>query len=178
MAQRSKPVRIYEPYFYEDLQVGTEFLTPKRTVTETDLIQFAMLTSDWNTVHTDATAAAKSEFGRRIVHGALGMSLATGLVQRTGMFEGSAVALLDFEQWTFKHPLFVGDTIHTRLQIESKRLTSKGDRGIVRRHLSLINQENVTIQEGISNFMVWTKTSKRHLRHQEEMTTGSEGQKE
>ncbi len=73
-----------------------------------------MLSADWNAVHTDALSTRDSEFGGRIVHGALGLMITTGIVQRSGMFEGSAVALLGFSDWVFDRPLRVGDTVFTR----------------------------------------------------------------
>lgn len=150
-------MRPYQPYYFEDLDEGAAFETARRTVTETDLIQFAMLSSDWNAVHTDAISADESSFGRRIVHGALGLTLATGLLQRTGMFEGSAVALLGFDEWRFHCPLFVGDTVFTRMTVLGKRLTSRADRGIVHREIQLVNQENAIVQSGRSDFMVWCR---------------------
>ncbi|AWT51579.1 MaoC/PaaZ C-terminal domain-containing protein [Mycolicibacterium smegmatis] len=145
----------YQAYYFDDFTVGNEFETPRRTVTETDLIQFAMLSSDWNTVHTDALAAGDSTFGRRIVHGALGLTLATGLLQRTGMFEGSAVALLGYSEWRFTKPLFVGDTVYTRMRVLGLRPTSCGRRGIISRSIELVNQDGEIVQQGISDFMLW-----------------------
>lgn len=147
-------VRPYEPYFFEDLSVGQEFETARRTVTETDLMVFAMLSSDWNAVHTDALAAGESEFGGRIVHGALGLMITTGLLQRSGMFEGSAVALLSFSDWVFDRPLRVGDTVFTRLRIAGLRRTSREDRGVINRELELVNQDGDVVQHGRSDFMV------------------------
>jgi acyl dehydratase len=147
-------MRPYKPYFFEDLAVGQEFETPRRTVTETDLMVFAMLSSDWNAMHTDALAAAESQFGGRIVHGALGLMLTTGLVQRSGIFEGSAVALLGYSDWVFDRPLRVGDTVFTRLRIAGLRRTSRGDRGVINRELELINQDGDVVQHGRSDFMV------------------------
>lgn len=152
-------MRPYEPYFLEDLEVGECFETARRTITETDLVQFAMISSDWNAVHTDALASGVSEFGGRIVHGALGLTLATGLLQRTGMFEGSAVALLGFREWTFTRPLFVGDTVLTRMHVLDVRETRTGDRGVVARRLQLVNQHDQVVQEGISDFMVWKRAA-------------------
>jgi acyl dehydratase len=148
-------VKPYSPYFFDDLTIGNEFETPRRTVTETDLVQFAMLSSDWNAVHTDALSSAASSFGRRIVHGALGLTIATGLLQRTGMFEGSAIALLGYTEWRFNKPLFVGDTVHTKMQVLGLRPTRCGLRGIVSRSIELINQDDETVQHGLSDFLLW-----------------------
>jgi acyl dehydratase len=72
----------------------------------------------------------------------------TGLLDRTGLFDGSAIAMLGIKDWAFKGPIFVGDTIHFEMEIVSKRLTSNEDRGIVDRKFSLINQRGETVQEG------------------------------
>lgn len=151
-------VRPYQPYYLEDLEEGQVFETARRTVTETDLVSFAMLSSDWNAVHTDALATSDSQFGVRIVHGALGLTLATGLIQRTGMFEGSAVALLGFSDWRFERPLYVGDTVFTRLRIVAVRRTRRGDRGVVTREIELVNQDHISVQRGCSDFMVLART--------------------
>jgi acyl dehydratase len=75
------------------------------------------------------------------------------------MFEGSAVALLGFAEWMFDRPLYVGDTVHTRLRITSVRRTSKGDRGVIGRELALVNQHGEVVQHGKSDFMVWSRSS-------------------
>ena len=80
--------------YYEDFAVGDTYVTPSRTVGEYDISQFAGLSGDYNPIHTDATFAEASEFGQRIAHGLLGMSILTGLVVRLGIFEGSTIALL------------------------------------------------------------------------------------
>jgi acyl dehydratase len=147
-------VRPYQPYYLEDLAVGQEFETARRTITETDLVTFAMLSSDWNAIHTDALATKDSRFGGRIVHGALGLTIATGLLQRTGMFEGSAVALLGLSEWVFAKPLYVGDTVFTRMRIAAVRPTGDGKRGVISRELELVNQHDEIVQHGRSDFMV------------------------
>jgi acyl dehydratase len=134
--------------YYEDLTEGQTFTSPARTVTETDLVSFAMLSGDWNPIHTNQEFAQETYYGKRVVHGVFGISMMTGLLDRTGLFDGSAIAMLGIKDWTFKGPIFVGDTIHFEMEIVSKRLTSKEDRGIVDRKFKLINQRGETVQEG------------------------------
>ena len=134
--------------YYEDLTEGQTFTSPARTVTETDLVSFAMLSGDWNPIHTNQEFAQETYYGKRVVHGVFGISMMTGLLDRTGLFDGSAIAMLGIRDWTFKGPIFVGDTIHFEMEIVSKRLTSKEDRGIVDRQFRLINQRGETVQEG------------------------------
>jgi len=143
--------------YYEDLTEGQTFTSLARTVTETDLVSFAMLSGDWNPIHTDQEFAEKTYYGKRIVHGIFGISMMTGLLDRTGLFDGSAIAMLGIRDWNFKGPIFVGDTIHFEMEIVSKRLTSKEDRGIVDRKFSLINQRGETAQEGHIAIMLLLK---------------------
>jgi acyl dehydratase len=81
----------------------------------------------------------------------------TGLMDRTGLFSGSAIAMLSIKDWQFKAPIFIGDTLHFELEILSKRLTSKGDRGIVGRRFRLINQRGEVTQEGDIDIMLRLK---------------------
>jgi acyl dehydratase len=140
--------------YYDDLEVGQVFTTPARTVTETDLVSFAMLTGDWNQIHTDKEFAKGTMYGQPVVHGLFGLVMMTGLLERSGLFSGSAMAMLDVRDWTFTAPIFVGDTLHASIEIVSKRLTSKGDRGIVDRRFSLVNQRGEVAQVGNLGLMI------------------------
>ena len=139
---------------YEDLTEGQTFTSPARTVTETDLVSFAMLSGDWNAIHTDEEFARETFYGKRVVHGLFGLSVMTGLLDRTGLFGGSAIAMLGISDWQFKAPIFVDDTLHFEMEIVSKRLTSGGDRGIIDRKFSLINQRGEVVQEGHIGLML------------------------
>ena len=145
--------------YYEDLSEGQTFTGPARTVTETDLVNFAMLSGDWNPIHTDEEFANSTHYGKRVVHGLFGLSMTTGLLDRTGLFAGSIIAALGIRDWNYKAPVFVGDTLHFEMEIASKRLTSKGDRGIVDRKFRLINQRNEVVQEGHIGLMIRLKNS-------------------
>ena len=140
--------------YYEDLAEGQTFTSPARTVTETDLVSFAMLSGDWNAIHTDEEFARETFYGKRVVHGLFGLSMMTGLLDRTGLFGGSAIAMLGISDWQFKAPIFVDDTLHFEMEIVSKRLTGGGDRGIIDRKFSLINQRGEVVQEGHIGLML------------------------
>jgi acyl dehydratase len=140
--------------YYEDLTEGQTFTSPARTVTETDLVSFAMLSGDWNAIHTDEEFARETFYGKRVVHGLFGLSMMTGLLDRTGLFGGSAIAMLGIRDWQFKAPIFVDDTLHFEMEIVSKRLTGGGDRGIIDRKFSLINQRGEVVQEGHIGLML------------------------
>lgn len=140
--------------YFEDLDVGLVLTSPARTVTETDLVTFCMLSGDWNQIHSNEEFSKGTDYGKRVVHGLFGMSVLTGLMDRAGWFSTSAVAMLGIKEWEFRAPLFVGDTIHCELEINSLRLTSRGDKGVVGRRFRLVNQRGEVIQEGDIPLMV------------------------
>jgi acyl dehydratase len=144
------------PLYLDDLKAGQTFVTPGRTITEADVMSFAAWTNDNNQVHTDVEFAKNTRYGQRIVHGMLGASLCLGLIARTGVFEGSAVALLGIDQWQFTAPVFIGDTLTCTVEILSARPTSSGKYGVVERQLTLRNQHGETVQSGRMDVMVTT----------------------
>ncbi|MGP3536048.1 MaoC/PaaZ C-terminal domain-containing protein [Microbacterium sp. RD1] len=145
--------------FFEDLSPGDTFLSTGRTVTEADVVNFAGLSGDFNQIHLDAHAAQSSMYGQRVAYGVLGLSMATGLLDRIGVFRESMAAMLEIESWRFVSPVFIGDTVRLRLTIEDLRLTSRGDRGVVRRRLELLNQRDEVVQSGIITVMVLCRSA-------------------
>lgn len=101
---------------FDALEGGERFVTRGRTITETDLVSFSALTGDWHPQHSDADWAATSRFGERIAHGMMVMSYAIGLVP---LEPEHVVALRRVSEVVFKHPVYVGDTIHVEGTIES-----------------------------------------------------------
>jgi acyl dehydratase len=140
--------------YFEDLSPGDAFLSTGRTVTESDVVNFAGLSGDFNQIHLDAEAAKETMYGQRVAYGVLGLSIATGLLDRLGLFRESMAAMMEIESWRFVAPVFIGDTVRLRLTIEDTRLTSRGDRGVVRRHLELLNQRDEVVQTGVITVMV------------------------
>tara|TARA_R110002124_G_scaffold227255_1_gene392533 strand:+ start:909 stop:1361 length:453 start_codon:yes stop_codon:yes gene_type:complete len=135
------------PKYYEDLKVGDKFVTPRRTITETDIVNFSGISGDYNALHTDEVFALETQFGGRIAHGPLGFVVATGLSNRTGLFDGSTLAFLEV-QWKFTAPIYPGDTVHLEMTVAELRPTSKPDRGILVREMKLINQKDQLVQAG------------------------------
>jgi acyl dehydratase len=136
------------PLYYEDVEVGFRFETPGRTVTEADLVAFAGVSGDFNPLHTDRVYAAQSIYGERIAHGALVLSLATGLRQRVGLFDGTLMGLLEIRTWRFLAPVRIGDTIRVATEIAELRETSKPDRGIMVQRVEVLNQDDALVGSG------------------------------
>jgi acyl dehydratase len=144
------------PLYFEDFIEGHQQVTPGRTITESDVMRFAGLSGDFNPAHTNYEYAKAGPFKAPIAHGLLSLIVAAGLVDRGGDLDGSAVALLGVD-WRFKLPVMFGDTIRVRTTVASKRLTSKGDRGVLVRKVEVLNQSDSVIQEGSFTTMVWLK---------------------
>ena len=127
--------------------VGDASTSPGRTITETDVVLFSGLSGDYNELHTNTAFAAGTPFGQRIAHGLLGLSIASGLVGRLGLIEGTAIAFTGLE-WRFKAPVFIGDTIRVRAEVEKTRAMRAVGGGMVILQVSVLNQRDEVVQEG------------------------------
>jgi 3-hydroxybutyryl-CoA dehydratase len=96
---------------FDELELGEEFETRGRTVTEADVVGFAALTGDLHPQHTDAEWASRSPFGERIAHGMLILSYAVGLAP---LDPERVLALRRLRDIVFKRPVVLGDTIRLR----------------------------------------------------------------
>jgi acyl dehydratase len=143
--------------YFEEFSVGQKIHTVGRTVSEGDIFNFAGLTGDYNQIHTNAEFASKTQFGQRIAHGLLGLSLATGLIMQTGFLEGTVLAFREINEWKFVKPFFIGDTISAELTItETKALPRVGGGSIIAA-IVVKNQTNELCQRGSLNLLVLSK---------------------
>ncbi len=145
--------------FFEDFAPGQTFESTGRTVTEADLTLFCMVSGDWNPIHADAEFARSTRYGQRLVHGAFGIAISTGLMHQLGIFEKSAVAMMGFRSWVFREPMFVGDTIRLRLTVTGTEAGTSGRTGRVARRFELLNQRGAVVQEGESDVLVLTRAA-------------------
>ena len=142
-----------ERQYFEEIQVGDQYVSPGRTVTEADIVAFAGLSGDYNVLHTDAEFMRSSIFGERIAHGLLGLSIQSGLGMRAIPRPFATIAFVGL-RWRFKGPIKIGDTIKVRIAVTDKRETAKPDRGIVVLQRSVVNQRGEVVQEGETDLMV------------------------
>src|SRR6266481_5168645 len=70
--------------YFDDLRVGDQHQTPGRTVTETDVVNFAGLSADYNSLHVDAEFAKGLDFGQRVAHGLLILTMGRDAVNQRG----------------------------------------------------------------------------------------------
>ncbi|MFN8104322.1 MAG: MaoC/PaaZ C-terminal domain-containing protein [Acidimicrobiia bacterium] len=139
---------VTEPLFgscFEESQVGRTVESQGRTVTEADVVHFAMLSGDWYPLHTDAEYAAASRFGGRIAHGFLTLSIMSGFLP---MQPGQLEAFYGIERLRFRQPVMIGDTIRARFEIVEKR-PAKGGLGVIVVAMKVLDQRGETVAEGL-----------------------------
>ena len=134
--------------YFEEFEVGQTIVSPGRTITEADIVAFAGLTGDYNLIHTDAVYAATTPFGRRVAHGLLGLSMASGLAARTGVLEGTVLAFREVSEWKFSRPIFIGDTIHVELEVEEAKALPRLGGGSLTLGVEVKNQDDAATMRG------------------------------
>lgn len=144
--------------YFEDFSVGQKLASVGRTVTEGDIMTFAGLTGDYNQIHTDAAFAAGTQFGQRIAHGLLGLSIAVGLLMRTGVLEGTVIAFREIVEWKFIKPVFIGDTIHVEMEAKELKAMPRVGGGLAHVALEVKNQNDETLMRGTLAVLVASKS--------------------
>ncbi|MEW5911365.1 MAG: MaoC/PaaZ C-terminal domain-containing protein [Thermodesulfobacteriota bacterium] len=142
--------------FFEDLEVGDSFKSVARTITEADLVNFAALIGWYDPLHCDEVYAGQTPFGKRIAPGLLGLALSNGLCRGCFSTRVGRAANLAFVSvnWSFKKPIFIGDTIHVEQVISEKRETKSPERGLVTIKVAVLNQDGQEAQGGDKLFML------------------------
>jgi len=145
--------KIIRGRYFEDFEIGAEFTTPARTITQTDIINFACLSGDFNEVHTNFEYCKSTQFGEPIAHGPMVYAVAAGLQYASGLNDGTLLALLQVDAWRMLGPVKHGDTIHMVTKVLSKKASSKPDRGTVTFQRRILKQDDSTVQEMTSTYL-------------------------
>jgi 3-hydroxybutyryl-CoA dehydratase len=136
-----------EKNFFEDYKSGEVFVSPGRTITETDIVLFSAFTGDWHPLHTDVEYAAKTPFKGRIAHGMLGLVVGMAALFRLGphvVLPKSFIAFYGMESIRFTAPVRIGDTIHCEMTIRS--LAEKdAKRGVIEAENIIKNQRGEAV---------------------------------
>ncbi|MBJ8012256.1 phenylacetic acid degradation bifunctional protein PaaZ [Escherichia coli] len=147
--------------YFEELQPGDSLLTPRRTMTEADIVNFACLSGDRFYAHMDKIAAAESIFGERVVHGYFVLSAAAGLFVDAGV--GPVIANYGLESLRFIEPVKPGDTIQVRLTCKRKTLKKQRSAeekptGVVEWAVEVFNQH----QTPVALYSILTLVARQH----------------
>jgi acyl dehydratase len=129
---------------FEDFTVGERFTSAPRPVTPADLAAFTALSGDDHPLHAGPDG---------ILQGPFGIAVAMGLMQSLGLHGDAVRGLLD-THWSYRRPIRVGDTLTLELTIIRCRRTRSGTRGVVTRHMRLLDGEGRTVQEGATAALV------------------------
>jgi len=155
---------------FDDLVVGDEWESPRRTVTEADVVGFAGLSGDFNPLHVDYSSQVGNPFGRPVAHGLLGLAIATGLASQAPRVD--TLAFLAILEWRFHRPIFFGDTIYVVSTILGLESSAGGRRGVVTWRRTIFNQDGHLVQEGRTQTLVRGRTSSGNRQAQQPEDSG------
>jgi acyl dehydratase len=141
--------------FFEEFVEGLSILTPKRTITDADIVNFAGISGDFNPLHVDEVFARTTVHGGRIAHGMLSASVSSGLAALTGIFDGTVVGLLEVDA-RFVGVVRPGDTVQLELECVAKRRALQSDSGLVVLKTTLRNQRSEVVSEGKWKLLIKT----------------------
>ena len=133
--------------YWDNLEVGEQFKTLKRTVTEADIVNFIGVTGMVETLFTDVTFGdhGGGPMDGRVAPAALVYTMTEGLLVQSTM-QTTGLALLEVEKKVLA-PVFAGDTIYAEVEVMAVRATSKGNRGIVTTMNNVMNQKGDKVIE-------------------------------
>ena len=145
--------------YFDDLEVGQEWVSGGRTMTESDIVNFAGFSGDFNPIHIDAEFAKSTPFRRPIAHGFAVFSIGSGL----GVMNPPVrtIAMLKVRVWNFLLPVFAGDTIKMTSRVVEKTLRGRGRRGEVVWYRGITNQDGKVVQEGELVLLIEARPSHR-----------------
>jgi len=133
--------------YFKDFQEGMTLVTPSRTITAADIVNFCCLSGDFNEVHANVEYAKTTTFGDVIAHGPMVYAIAGGLQYASGINDGTLLALLEITNWKMLAPVFAGDTIRLEQTVIMTKKTSKPDRGVVKFQRQIVKQDGSAVQE-------------------------------
>lgn len=133
-----KAPRLGQGFYWQDIQVGQKFKTFRRTVTETDLVNFISVTGMLEAIFIEDGYEAGAIHGRP-VPGALTYTLIEGFILQT-MIQGTGLAMLELTQKILA-PVLVGDTIEAEIEVVGIRPTSNKNRAIVDSDIKVYKQD-------------------------------------
>jgi acyl dehydratase len=140
--------------FLDDFRVGEKFASDGVTITESEIIRFA-LQFDPQSFHMDVTAAEKSPYGGLIASGFHTLSLCFRMFIQQGVIAASSIGSPGIDEVRWLAPVRPGDTLRTETEVlEVKPSSSKTDRGILRMKYAGVNQNGVHVVSFVLNHLL------------------------
>jgi 3-hydroxybutyryl-CoA dehydratase len=136
--------------FYEDIELGQKFRSGGRTITDSYVLHFAMLSGDWHPLHTDYEFARSSPFGAPISHGMLTLAVTTGLMT---LSPESIEAFYGMDRVRFLRPVKFGDTITVATEVVECGPPKNGS-GVVALQVTVTNQRDEPVLAAQMKFLV------------------------
>jgi oxepin-CoA hydrolase/3-oxo-5,6-dehydrosuberyl-CoA semialdehyde dehydrogenase len=147
--------------YFEEIQIGDQLITGKRTITESDISNFANLSWDHFYAHVDATSLEGTPFEKPVAHGYLILSAAAGLFVENSL---KCPVLLNYgiDELRFTKPVYAGNTIQVRFTCKEKisqDLKGENDipKGIVKWFMEVVDETNEQVAVGTILTMVAKK---------------------
>ena len=140
--------------YLEDFTIGDIYEhRPGRTITETDNVQFSLMTMNAHPMHCDAAYAAKSEFGQLLVNSGLSLAIVVGMTVND--VSGKAIANLGWKEIRLTAPVFCGDTLYAESEVLEKRESkSRPTQGVVTVQTRAFNQNGVQVMEFVRSALI------------------------
>lgn len=135
---------------FNQYKLGQVWKSRGRTITESDIVNFAGVSGDFFPLHTDSEYAKNTIFKQRIAHGMLVLSIGTGLLE---LAADAVVAFYGIEKLRFVKPTFIGDTIHLELEVTDLKDKENGT-GIVTAHQEIKKQTGETVITAELKFLI------------------------
>ena len=146
-------------HYFEDFPKGFQYETPKRTIFETDIVNFVALSGLYEDLFCNLEYIENESpiRGGRFAPAAMVWGMAQGLTTRTGLYEKTFVAILGVDNMRIPKPILVGDTIHVEVTVLSARETSKGGKGVLNSRFDIVNQRGETVMHYDMQQLVLTR---------------------
>jgi acyl dehydratase len=132
---------------FDLLQVGEQFVSPTRAVSDEDHARLVGIGGYTHPLFTDPSFAASTPLGRSPLPGQAVLLLMGGMVEQTDRFDDTVIALVGFEDVRFREPAFPGDVLRVEVIVSSKEERSGGARGLLGMTWRCLNDRDSVVVE-------------------------------
>jgi len=145
--------------YFEDFTVGLIIKTKPKKITKSEIIDFAK-NYDPQRFHVDERAAKDGPFGKLVSSGFMTLGKSFTQFFETGVIDETGMGAWGIDELRWIKPVYPEDTLITKVEVLEKKLSSKNpNKGTVRTHQTVLNQNDEVVMTWISNFMIKSKSS-------------------